>query len=119
VNCRNVIGTQTYFCIPEPGQQGSGRNLAQGPNFWNLDSGMMKNFKLTERFNLQFRAEAFNVSNHPNFNNPRNASSGTPRVSNSLFGQTCCITASLPASATVIAIGEPNRVLQLGMKLSF
>jgi hypothetical protein len=118
-NCRNELNTQTYFCIPQPGQQGSGRNTAQGPDFWNLDSGLLKNFKLTERFNLQFRAEAFNVLNHPNFQNPRNASSGTPRVTTSLFGQTCCSTASLPSSATVIAIGEPNRVLQLGLKLNF
>ncbi|HWC18767.1 MAG TPA: TonB-dependent receptor, partial [Terriglobales bacterium] len=118
-DCRNVIGTPTYFCIPQPGQHGNGRNMAQGPDFWNLDSGLMKNFKLTERFNLQFRAEAFNVLNHANFANPRNASSGTPRVNNSLFGRTCCTTAALPASATVIATGEPNRVLQLGMKFSF
>jgi len=118
-NCRNVTGTQTYFCIPQPGQQGSGRNTAQGPDFWNLDSGLTKNFKLTERFNLQFRAEAFNVLNHPNFENPRNASSGSPRVNSSLFGRTCCSTSSLPSSATVIAIGEPNRVMQFGLKLSF
>src|SRR5262249_4452384 len=64
-NCNQVVGTQTFFCIPLPGQQGSGRNTAQGPNFWNLDSGLFKNFKLTERFNLQFRAEVFNVFNHP------------------------------------------------------
>src|SRR5262249_33641228 len=37
-NCRNVLGTQTFFCIPPPGQVGSGRNLAQGPGFWNLDA---------------------------------------------------------------------------------
>ncbi len=118
-DCRNEIGTQTYFCIPQPGQQGNGRNTAHGPDFWNLDSGLIKNFKLTERINLQFRAEAFNVLNHPNFNNPRNASSGTPRVNSSLFAQTCCSTTSLPASATVIAIGEPNRVLQFGAKVVF
>ncbi|MBV9434679.1 MAG: TonB-dependent receptor, partial [Acidobacteria bacterium] len=118
-DCRNETGTQTYFCIPQPGQQGSGRNTAQGPNFWNLDSGLLKDFKVTERVKLQFRAEAFNVLNHPNFNNPRNASSGTPRVNNSLFAETCCSTTSLPSSATVIAIGEPNRVLQFGLKVVF
>ena len=118
-DCRNVIGSQTFFCIPQPGQQGSGRNTGRGPDFWNLDSGLLKTFKITERVNLQFRAEAFNILNHPNFLNPRNASSGTPRVNNSLFARTCCSTASLPASATVIAIGEPNRVLQFGAKVNF
>jgi hypothetical protein len=40
-------------------------------------------------------------------------------VRSSIFGRTCCVSASLPSSATVIAIGEPNRVLQLGLKLNF
>lgn len=118
-NCVNVIGTQTFFCIPPPGQQGNGRNIVQGPDFWNLDSGLLKDFSLTERFKLQFRAEAFNVLNHANWENPRNATSGSPSVRSSIFGRTCCATAALPSSATVIAIGEPNRVLQLGLKLNF
>lgn len=118
-DCVNVTGTQTFFCIPPPGQNGSGRNLSQGPNFWNLDSGLLKNFDVTERFKLQFRAEFFNVLNHPNFENPRNATSGSANITSLLFGQTCCISASLPSSATVIAIGEPNRVVQLGLKLNF
>jgi hypothetical protein len=118
-NCVNVIGSQTFFCIPQPGQQGNGRNIFRGPNFWNLDSGLLKDFTLTERFKLQFRAEAFNVLNHTNFENPRNATSGSPNLQSAIFGRTCCVAASLPSSATVIAIGEPNRVLQLGLKLNF
>jgi carboxypeptidase family protein/TonB-dependent receptor-like protein len=123
-NCRNVIGTQTFFCVPPPGQNGSGRNLAQGPNFWNLDSGLSKIFKMTERFNMQFRAEVFNVLNHPNFENPRNATIGSPAIvssnRNSInFGRTCCSTSALPSSATVSALGEPYRVIQLGLKLNF
>jgi hypothetical protein len=118
-NCVNVIGTQTYFCIPPPGQNGNGRNIVQGPNFWNLDSGLLKDFGITERFKLQFRAEVFNVLNHTNWENPRNATSGSPSVRSNTFAQTCCASASLPSSATVIAIGEPNRVIQLGLKLDF
>ena len=118
-NCVNVIGTQTFFCIPSPGQNGSGRNLVRGPNFWNLDSGLLKNFDVKERFKLQFRAEFFNVLNHANFENPRNSTSGSAALTSLTFGQTCCSAASLPSSATVIAIGEPNRVIQLGVKLNF
>ncbi len=118
-NCVNLTGTQTFFCIPPPGQNGSGRNLAQGPNFWNLDSGLSKIVKFTERFNMQIRAEFFNVLNHPNFENPRNATTGSPSIVSPAFGQTCCSTSALPSSATVSAIGEPNRVIQLGLKLNF
>lgn len=123
-DCRNVIGTQTFFCIPPPGQVGSGRNLAQGPGFWNLDAGVSKNIKMTERFNLQLRAEFFNILNHANFENPRNATSGSPAIatsskSNDNFGLTCCSTAALASSANVNALGEPMRVLQFGAKLNF
>ena len=123
-NCRNVIGTQTFFCIPPPGQVGSGRNLAQGPGFWNLDMGLSKNFKITERFNLQMRAEFFNVLNHANFENPRNATVGSPAIATSTkgndnFGRTCCVTAALASSANVNALGEPMRVMQFGAKLNF
>ncbi len=119
LNCQHVTGTETYFCIPPPGQPGSGRNRWQGPNFWNLDSGLIKNFVLTERFRLEFRADIFNVLNHPNFDNPRNASSGTPTITSSMFGWTCCSTVSLPSSQNVTPVGEPYRIIQLGLKLNF
>ena len=124
VNCRNILtpdgtATQTYFCIPGVGETGSARNFAQGPSFWNFNFGVLKNFAITEKVKLDFRAEFFNLFNHPNFENPRNASVGSPTLTSGVFGQTCCITSSVPASATVIANGEPNRVIQFAFKVSF
>ena len=43
------------------------RNAFAGPGAWNLDFAVQKNFKLTERFGLQFRAEGFDLFNHHNF----------------------------------------------------
>jgi len=43
------------------------RNVFRGPGAWNDDLSISKIFKLTERFNLEFHAEAFNVFNHHNF----------------------------------------------------
>ncbi len=119
-NCKQVIGTESSFCIPAAGQYGMGRNTAQGPSFWNFDFGVLKKFPVTERVGLEFRSEFFNVLNHPNFENPRNAAGGgSPSLTSSRFGQTCCVTSSLPSSATVIAIGEPNRVIQFALKITF
>jgi hypothetical protein len=45
----------------------SGRGTFRGPGAWDDDLSIAKNFKLTERFNMQFRAEAFNLFNHHDF----------------------------------------------------
>jgi outer membrane receptor protein involved in Fe transport len=42
------------------------RNAFRGPGLWNLDSAVLKNFRLTERYSLQFRSEFYNVFNHAN-----------------------------------------------------
>lgn len=119
LNCQVFANGKTKLCIPAAGQQGSRRNAVRGPDFWNLDSGLLKNFNLTERFKLQFRAEIFNVFNHPNWQNPRNASTGSPTLTSSNFGTVCCTTAAVQSSSQVNPIGEPQRVIQLGLKLSF
>jgi len=55
----------------QAGQFGdAGRNIARGPASVNVDISALKNFRLTERVSLQFRAESFNVANHPNFGLP-------------------------------------------------
>ncbi len=46
------------------------RNPYIGPGFANWDFSLNKNFRFTERYNLQFRFESFNFSNHPNWNRP-------------------------------------------------
>src|SRR5215470_6122018 len=47
-----------------------GRDTVRGPGFFNLDMSLFRTFKLTERFGLQCRAEAFGLTNTPHFNNP-------------------------------------------------
>lgn len=47
-----------------------GRDAITGPDFVNTDFSITKNTKITERLNLQFRTEFFDVFNHPNFGNP-------------------------------------------------
>ena len=61
------------FVFPTPGRFGNaGRNILDGPGFQNVNISLMKNTAFSERVNLQFRAEAFNLFNHPNFNLPDN-----------------------------------------------
>ncbi len=48
----------------------SGRNIVRGPGFFNINLSLVRDFNLTERFKLQFRAEAYGLTNTPNFANP-------------------------------------------------
>ncbi|MBI3721716.1 MAG: TonB-dependent receptor, partial [Fimbriimonas ginsengisoli] len=107
------------FTFPDPGTVGLGRNIFQGPSYWNMDAGISKGFKVTERVKLVFRTEMFNALNHPNFRNPRDASVGSPAITSGVFGQACCVTLSTASSATTNQNGESWRVIQLAMKLSF
>ena len=57
----------------------SGRNIVRGPGVTNLDASIFRDFPITERFKLQFRAESFNVSNTPAFHNPGATASSATR----------------------------------------
>jgi hypothetical protein len=72
----------------------------------NADLSLFRTFRLTEKFNLQFRAESFNISNTPHFANPNaNANSST-------FGM---ITATQSAAD---AVGR-SREMRFGLRLGF
>jgi hypothetical protein len=59
------------FPIPSTIRQGTeGRNDIPGFGLTQVDTSLGRDFVLTERFKLQFRADAFNLFNHPNFANP-------------------------------------------------
>jgi hypothetical protein len=56
------------FFNPQPGSLGSlQRRILDGPGFWMYDAALIKDIKITERQRLQFRADAYNLFNHPNF----------------------------------------------------
>jgi hypothetical protein len=62
-----------YPIVPGRCHPGSaGRDSLPGPDFVNTDFSLLKNTKITERLNLQFRTEVFDLFNHPNFGNPTN-----------------------------------------------
>jgi Carboxypeptidase regulatory-like domain/TonB dependent receptor len=83
-------GTTAFFATPCLACDGSlGRNTFVGPSLVNTDDSLFKNFKLTERFNLQFRTEVFNLFNHTNFQLPSSATGGNNanRITSGNFGQ--------------------------------
>jgi hypothetical protein len=98
-----------------------GRNVFRDTGFRNWDFSVAKNWKFKERFGVQFRAEFFNVLNHPNFANPFGGQNGygqnDPSVLGTGFG--CgCATPDVAATNPVLGSGS-NRAIQLGLKLLF
>jgi len=53
------------------------------PGFHRFDFSLFKNFKITERYSMQFRSEFFNILNHPNFNAPNFGGNGVTAISGS------------------------------------
>lgn len=114
-----VFADASAFAIPAAGSDGAGRNIFVSPGYWNVDLGVNKAFQVTERFKLDFRAEFFNAFNHTNFDNPRDASTGSPSILSTVFGQACCAAVAPPTTQTIIQTGEASRVIQLALKLKF
>lgn len=109
------------FAAPPPGQYGSlGRNALRGPGFAQVDLSLFKNFALTEKTSLQFRAEAFNVFNHPNFALPFSGLQRDP-IKNSLvptasFGQSFQTVGN--ELGGLLGAGGPRQV-QLALRVIF
>jgi hypothetical protein len=88
------------FAFSAPGTFGNaGRNILDGPGYQTVNMSFVKNTNLSEQFNLQLRAEFFNLFNHPNFNQPDN-----------FLGS--------PAFGRISSARDPRHV-QFGVKLLF
>jgi hypothetical protein len=59
------------FAVPLPGTYGNlQRGSVHGPGDWQADLTVQKRFPIRETMNVEFRAEVYNLLNHPNFANP-------------------------------------------------
>ncbi|PYV70787.1 MAG: hypothetical protein DMG96_30250 [Acidobacteria bacterium] len=107
--------------IPPPlGQFGNmSRNMFPDNGFRNLDFAVAKNWHFGERLKAQFRAEFFNILNHPNFANPYGGQNGFGLNDPSVQPFGCaCATPDVAAANPVIGSGG-SRAVQLALKLSF
>jgi hypothetical protein len=113
-------------CVPGTYHFGNhGRNSLTGPGYANFDLSLFKTTKLNERFTLQFRVEAFNVLNHPNFASPLLPSFAADASYNGLDAEGRGI-GFLPITVTPdVGIGNPflggggPRNFQFSARLSF
>jgi hypothetical protein len=99
-NASEWISRAPFQQVTQAGQFGNeGRNVVRGPGIEDVDFSVFKNFTVTERQRLQFRAELFNLFNQANLGLPEND------LESPAFGQ-------------ILQAGSP-RLLQLAIKLIF
>jgi outer membrane receptor protein involved in Fe transport len=92
----------TAFAVPAPFTYGnSARNMLFGPAFFNWDAALFKRTPINDRFTLEFRAEFFNILNHPSF--------GLPAAD---------ITTPATVGRITSTANEPRNI-QFGVRLSF
>jgi outer membrane receptor protein involved in Fe transport len=106
---------------PAAGTYGTaGRNIFRDSGLRDWDVSVTKDFKFRERLTAQFRAEFFNVLNHPNFANPYGGPNGYANNDPSAgMGMGCgCVTPDVAAENPVLGSGG-NRAIQLGLKFIF
>ena len=96
------FNTACFVAPPQYQFGNTGRNVLRGPGMDNLDLGLHRSFRIPigEATHVEFRAEAFNMLNHPQFGQPGN-SIGTPGV------------------AKISSTSVPNRQIQLALRLTF
>jgi hypothetical protein len=103
------------FSIPPTARQGTEpRNDIPGFGLTEVDLSLGRKFIITERLNLQFRADAFNVFNHPNFANPL----GFLEFGPTYLSSTEMLNQALGGLNPLFQQGGP-RSLQLSLKLGF
>jgi hypothetical protein len=90
------------------------RNAFRGPNYWNFNFVAAKMFKLTERFNLQFRAEFYDVFNHSNYY----INAGNLDVEAGTGVTSIQAVKGLPGGGA-LGIAPEHRNIQFGLKLNF
>ena len=114
-------------CLPGSYHFGTlGRNSLRGPGYRNFDLALVKTTKVNERLKIQFRAEFFNVLNHPNFGSPLYPGYSADASWNGIDPQTGRGIGFLPLTVTPdVGLGNPflggggPRNIQLALKLLF
>ncbi len=88
----------------------TGKNALRGPRYFDADIAAVKNFKISERFALEFRGEFFNAFNNVNFGRPDG------NLSNGTFGQILGLAGG--SSSNTYGTAQP-RIIQFALKLAF
>jgi hypothetical protein len=111
------------FSLQPVGTLGNfGRDVLNVPGTFDIDLGVAKDTRITERYRVQFRAEFFNILNHTNLGAPTASGNFSLNSSCLAAGGSVASCATIPATQAVITQPNPgalSREIQFGLKLLF
>ena len=107
-NCNAIVAVPD---APGNGYGTTARNFFRGPGLTNLDLAVAKTTAITERVNLEFQAQAFNVFNHAEFANP------DTNINSLTFGQ--ITTTDFGNASNPVTLRHTERIGQLAARLTF
>ncbi len=105
LSCFPVAALQQALASGAPRFGDSGRNILTGPGLVDVDLSLIKRFAIAERLKAEFRADAFNLFNHPNFALP-----------NAVIGSS---SAGIISNTVPLGSTGYNREIQVGMSVTF
>jgi hypothetical protein len=94
------------------------RNLLRGPGTWQVDLGATKKFPIWERWQLQFRAEFYNVFNHPQLGQPRSTFNSANTNGFGSIINTVNLNTAIVSPITPVGSGTP-REMQFAVRFDF
>jgi len=106
IDCFSIAGLAAADAANTPRYGNQQRGDLTGPPFSDLDFALLKDFSITEKYKIQFRAETYNTVNHASFNNPN---SYMPATFPSAIG----------ALGQLTSTSNSNREIQFALKFLF
>jgi len=94
--------TSAWAPVSEVRPGTSSRNQVRAPGWWNIDLSLFRRFPIGPKFGLEFRAEAFNLTNTPHFNGPNSS-----------------VTSPAFMTITSTSGNAPERQFRLGLRMQF
>jgi hypothetical protein len=94
------------------------RNLLRGPGTWQIDVGSGKTFSLSERARIEFRAEFYNIFNHPQLGQPQSTFNPSNTTGFGSITNTINLNTAIVSPITPVGSGTP-REMQFALRFEF
>ncbi len=98
----------------------AGRNILRNPGYANIDISLVRNFRLTERVNMEFRVDSFNFTNTPHFGGPgTNASAPSRDAAGNITTNPTTGRLNLNGFSEITSAAQDQRQFRFGLRLAF